>query len=176
LSAVFRHLDSLGKNVTEVGQREPERAAYLGKLGQVLTKDGREFALIYADVDGLRKLAREVYDKERKRSDRRREVEIRTEIINGLEFALTDAFFDEAPAGAKVDVFRLVDPDIAMIVRAVTSDQAHRVARSAEARFSKSGYMTTTVVHAAAHHPGDATPEALDSAAADKLQKAKDAR
>jgi hypothetical protein len=169
----------LVKKVTEVGQREAGRVAYLGKLGQILEDDG-QFALIYADVDGLRKRMRTIYEKERENSPERRrhEREIRAEILDELEFALTDAFYDSGLGKAKMDVFRLAEPDIAMIVRCKNPDQAHQVAKLAEKLFwekTKDGTATTVVV-APTFVEGKLTPERLDNAASSRLKQAKDAR
>ena len=196
-SAVFRDLQKLhgdvaelGENVTEVGEREAERATYLGKLTQVLGKDGREFALIYADVDGLRRVTREIYLVERAKNPdaenerepdhvpkRRREEEIRTEILDSLELALTDAFYDASLEHAKCDVFRLVDPDIAMIVRSVTSHQAYQIAEAGEDLFRvEKGFTATTAVLPAMLVIGEVTPKGLDNAAARALHEAKKTR
>lgn len=175
-SAKFRDLKA---SITDVGQREPERATYLGKLGQLITKGEQEFALIYADVDGLRKVTREKYLDQPDSGDRKREEEIRSEIIDLLELALTDAFYGAGADQAKFDVFRLVEPDIAMIVRSVTPIQAHDIARSGAERFrEKRGLTTTTAVLPVAYLSalGKITPQGLDTTAANELRKAKDAR
>ena len=182
-SAVFRdvqtQVENLDKSITDVGQREPERASYLGKLKQVIDKDGREFALIYADVDGLRQVMRKLYDDARKSGTHRRDQEIRDEIIERLEIALTDAFYEvtERHERAKSDVFRLVEPDIAMIVRSVTSHDAAKIADRATELFpGKEGWTTTMAVHAATRHVDAVTPEALDEAAAAELVAKKKGR
>jgi hypothetical protein len=183
-SAVFRELEEVHGSVKEVGQREEKRAAYLGKLGQVLEKDKRRFALIYADVDGLRSVMREIYLAERGRKGgkasapaRRREEEIRDEVLDRLEFALTDAFYDANLDEAKCDVFRLVEPDVAMIVRCDKPHRAHEVAERAEVLFREAkGCTATTVVVPATHLGGELTPEFVDDIAGQALAEAKDER
>jgi hypothetical protein len=167
--------------VAEVGQREAGRVAYLGKLGQILEEDKGQFALIYADVDGLRQRMRTIYGKERKNSPekRRHEREIRGEILDELEFALTDAFYDSGLDKAKMDIFRLAEPDIAMIVRCKNPDRAHQVAELGEKLFlerTKDGTATTAVVVAPTFVEVELTPERLDDAASNRLKQAKRAR
>ncbi len=166
--------------VTEVGQREEGRVAYLGKLRQVIEEEGRQFALIYADVDGLRQRLRTLYLKERETSSatRRRESQIRCEILNQLELGLTDAFYDSGLGKAKIDVFRLAEPDIAMIVRCESPHRAHQVAELGEKLFlkeTKDGTATTAVVPAT-HFDGELTPQRVDAAACRALKEAKEAR
>jgi hypothetical protein len=183
-SAVFRELKEVHGSVKEVGQREAERSAYLGKLGQVLEKDKRKFALIYADVDGLRSVMREIYLAERSRKGgktqpptRRREEQIRGEVLDRLEFALTDAFYDADLDNAKCDVFRLVEPDVAMIVRCEKPHLVHQIAERAEALFREAkGCTATTVVVPATHLGGELTPEFVDDLAGEQLKQAKDER
>jgi hypothetical protein len=191
LSAEFRDLvTAVDKNVTNVGQREAERATYLGKLRQVLGKDKRKPALIYADVDELRRVTREIYldernDKSRGGSieGRRREEKIRGKIIDCLEFALTDAFYDASVDKAKFDVFRMFEPDIAMIVRYVEPQQARQIAELAEKNFAESAESNfqkrctaTASVLSVKHISGKPSPEELDKMAADALEEAKDER
>jgi hypothetical protein len=167
--------------VAEVGQREAGRVAYLGKLGQILHDEKGQFALIYADVDGLRQRMRTIYGKERKNSPekRRHEREIRNEILDELEFALTDAFYDSGLDKAKMDIFRLAEPDIAMIVRCKNPDRAQQVAELAERLFlerTKDGTATTVVVVAPTFVGVELTPELLDDTAGNQLKQAKRAR
>ena len=191
VSAEFRELVSaVDENVTNVGHREAERAAYLGKLRQVLEKDTRKPALIYADVDSLRTVTREIYGDERNDKsragpthERRREEKIREEIINCLEFALTDAFYDATADKAKFDLFRMFEPDIAMIVRYVDPYQAHQIAELAEKNFADSAEMNfqkrctaTATVLSVKHVSGEPSPEHLDKLAADQLEEAKEER
>ena len=171
----------LVKKVTEVGQREAGRVAYLGKLGQILEDEKGQFALIYADVDGLRKRMRTIYANERENSPekRRHEREIRREILDELEFALTDAFYDSGLDKAKMDIFRLAEPDIAMIVRCKNPDRAQQVAERAEKLFlerTKDGTATTVVVVAPTFVEVELTPELLDDTAGNQLKQAKRAR
>ena len=177
LFGVSADFNELKASITDVGQREPERAAYLGKLEQVIRKDGTQFALIYADVDGLRKLSRARYLNQPKSGDRRREEELRTEIVDGLELALTDAFYGKGDDKAKFDVFRLVDPDIAMIVRSVDARQVYEIADAGSERFRNArACTTTTAVLPAAHLIGEVTPKQLDDEAAKLLREKKAAR
>src|SRR6266536_4748691 len=178
-------VQKVGENVTdavtEVGQREAGRVAYLGKLRQVLGEEGQQFALIYADVDGLRQRMRTIYLKERENNPegpRRREGQIRREILDQLEFALTDAFYDSGLDKAKIDVFRLAEPDIAMIVRCENPHRAHQVAERAEKLFldETKGGNTTTAVVPTTHLVGDLTPQHLDEAASRALKTAKQSR
>jgi hypothetical protein len=180
-SAVFRDkLEEVHGSVKEVGQQEPERAAYLGKLDQVLEKDGREFALIYADVDGLRKVMREIYLRERDGGEqaptRRREEKIRDEILDKLEFALTDAFYDADLDDAKCDVFRLVEPDVAMIVRCEAPHRAHQIAERAEAMFHEAEGCTATTAVVPATYLHALTPKSVDEEAREALKQKKERR
>jgi hypothetical protein len=193
-SAVFRGLeevqggvDRLHGTVQEVGEREAERAAYLGKLGQVLEEDedGRKFALIYADVDGLREVVRELYTAERDRTgdksgtpaDRKQVGKIRDEVIDRLEFALTDAFYDAGLGKAKCDVFRLEEPDVAMIVRTEEPHRAHQIAERAEGLFREAkGCTATTAVVPATYLAGELTPKSVDDVARRAIKQAKDER
>lgn len=170
-SAVFKELN---ESITDVGQREPERAAYLAKLGHVLEKDGKRFALIYADVDGLRKVTRAKYLEQDVALPRKREEEIRSEIIRLLEFALTDAFYAAHGDDAKFDVFQLVEPDLAMIVRSPDPRLAHGIAVTAATLFEeRHGSSTTTAVLPVGPLRGEVTPQKLDTAAADALAQKK---
>ena len=180
--------DDVTVAVAEVGQREEGRVAYRGKLDQVLEEEDRKFALIYADVDGLRRRMRTIYLKEREtylkarkeHSDlgRKREGQIRLEMLDHLEFALTDAFYDSDLGSAKMDVFRLAEPDIAVIVRCHEPHKAQQVADLARKLFvdETGGATATTAVIPATHLDGDLTPKRMDDAATAALKRAKDAR
>ena len=136
LKAMKTELEAVRKDVADVGELEPERSTYLGKLRQVQAKDGTDFCLIYADVVGLRAHTREVYlrqqEADQDRSRRRTEKEIREEVIRSLGIALTDAFYQIIPVAesrrAKHDLFFLEDPDVAMIVRKVSRAKAQEIA------------------------------------------------
>jgi hypothetical protein len=190
VSAEFRDLvTEVDKNVTKVGHREAERAAYLGKLRHVLEKDTRQPALIYADVDSLRKVTREIYldernDKSRAPSTgRRREEDIRGDIIKSLELALTDAFYDASVDKAKFDVFRMFEPDIAMIVRYVDPHAAHQIAEWGEKNFGEFAQKNfgkrctaTASVLCVEHVFAKPSAEDLDKLVAGQLEAAKKER
>jgi hypothetical protein len=179
-SASFRDLK---ETVTAFGQLEPERGAYLGKLNQVLEKDELDFCLLYADVDGLRQMTSDFYDKERRGEaehptdvhmppERRTEEKIRKAIIAHLEFALTDAFYDVAgdAEDAKCDVFRLEDPDVVLIVRALRPREAKRIAEKALEELKPRCSATIALVRP---RRADDAPLALAERAALALKEAK---
>jgi hypothetical protein len=190
MSAEFRDLvTEVDKNVTNVGHREAERAAYLGKLRQVLEKDTPPPALIYADVDSLRRVTREIYLDDRTDKSgagskkRRREEDIRGDIITCLELALTDAFYDATVDKAKFDVFRMFEPDIAMIVRSVEPHQAHQIAESGKKNFAESAQKNfqkrctaTASVLSVQYVFGERSAEDLDKLIAQQLEQAKKER
>ena len=157
LSASFieRKVDDIKKTVedkvNEVGEYEEERSTYLGKLSQISTKTS-QFCLIYADVDGLRQHSRKIFLRDqRKPFDKRTpEHEIRRTIIDKLDFALADAFCAEGikeakdkdedaknpRKHAKYDIFDLIEPDVVMIARDATLEQAWQVATRAQEKFT----------------------------------------
>ena len=133
----------IADNVTEIGEYEEERSTYLGKLSQI-SKKTRRFCLIYADVDDLRQRSRTIFrDEEKERfAKRRTEHEIRKDIIRQHDFALAYAFCakgikdaKDKEKDAKYDIFHLGEPDIAMIARDATFEQAKSVARRAQQIF-----------------------------------------
>ncbi len=171
------------KKVVESGQREAARSAYLGKLDQVLVKNGREFCLLYADADGLRQVTRQRYLAQPPdppmppgagtTAVRRSEEAIRHGIIDRLELALTDAFYDTDPRLTKCDFFRLEEPDVVMIARTVSSDQAAEIATSAVRLFRRDGFDATITILAVANEPGDPAPDELDRRATERHRAAK---
>lgn len=151
-SVEFREqLKALDDDVVTFGQFEAERRAYLGKLKQVSEKDAQPPTLIYADIDGLRKVTRSIFEQERKLGDRRRlERQIRNEIINRLAMCFTEAFYD-AKIGDKHDLYALSEPDLIMMARATNLEQAEEIARNAQGLFSSAAAkdyapVTTTVL------------------------------
>ena len=130
-------------NVTEISEYEEQRSTYLGKLSQI-SKKTRRFCLIYADVDDLRQHSRTIFLDEREKpfDKRKTEHEIRKDIIRELDFALAYAFCakgikdaKDKEKDAKYDLFHLGEPDIAMIARDATFEQAKSVARRAQQIF-----------------------------------------
>jgi hypothetical protein len=186
VTAKFTELvEGVEKRVVETGQREATRSAYLGKLQQVLVKNGREFCLLYADADGLRQVTRRRYLEQPAdppmpsgpvaAAVRRSEEAIRHEIIDRLELALTDAFFATDPRLTKCDFFRLEEPDIVMIARTLNSDQADEIAAKAIELFRGDGFEATITVLAVANETGDPPPDELDRRAANRHTDAKKA-
>jgi len=186
--------DKVISQVDKVGGYEEERSKYLGKLRQVLEKDGTEFCLIYADVDDLRQKTRKIYLKQgatRPKSgdfskvSRRTEEEIRAGIIKQLGLALTDAFYKakNIDEKAKQDIFFLQEPDVAMIARKVTSERAKEIAKEGITFFAQRGakdeqtgddkYEAKVAVLAAGKIKGEPTPQKLDEEAANKLRALK---
>ena len=168
------------ENVTEIGEYEEERSAYLGKLSQILIKEDR-FCLIYADVDDLRQRSRELFleNKNDKGAasidDRDSESEIRGDIIKALNFALADAFCEKGIKGAKYDIFNLTEPDVAMIVRKVNLKQARPVAERAQqifgdyARKNKKGKCCATIAIVSKAEKKGAQARELDEKALARL-------
>jgi hypothetical protein len=182
--SVEDQVKGLHENVSEIGGYEPARNAYLGKLKQVLEKDGPEFCLIYADVDGLRRISREQYRQDREEAEKARqtgkvhtrktEKEIQRSIINQLGLALADAFHDKDTKNAKYDIFVLEQPDVVMITRLVSRELARQIADKGRELFSKgNGYNATMAVLAVAEIPGEPTPRELDEKAEARLRKGK---
>jgi GGDEF domain-containing protein len=175
-----KHVDGLTKDVTEhvtnaeneLAQLEPRRTAFLGKLNQVLRKERDWFSLVYADVDHLRKETGAIYQEKRLEGKRMTEEDIRDDIIRDLELALLDGFYNLSVEGAKCDIFRLEDPDVAMIVRGVTPGQAKEIAQQALDSFSRSHRTATCAVFTPARQH-ELTPKELDGEAAKALETAK---
>lgn len=186
-SIAFReHVNELGRNVTgqitEIGEYEAERNAYLGKLRQVLEEKDQTFCLIYADVDGLRGISRAKYCQEREDAEKTRqpgnvrtrkpEKVIQRNIINQLGLALADAFHDEDTKNAKYDIFVLEQPDVVMITRSVSKELARQIAEKGRELFGEgNGYNATMAVLAVAEIPGEPTPKELDEKAEARLWK-----
>ena len=186
--AFSERVNELERNVTgqitEIGEYEEERNAYLGKLKQVLEKKDQKFCLIYADVEGLRRISRKQYCQERKVAEnaeqlgnahtRKTEKEIQRSIIKQLGLALADAFHEEDTENAKYDIFVLEQPDVVMITRSVSRELARQIAEKGREFFSKgNGYNATMAVLAAAEIPGEPTPRELDEKAEARLRKGK---
>jgi hypothetical protein len=190
-----QHVDTIKEDVTkhvtqaenELSQLEPRRTALFGKLNQILDTD--RFLLIYADVDQLRDETARCYLLQKapklgeQGSDpRKTEQEIRRSIIRDLELALLDGFYKTSGKGAKCDIFRLEDPDVAMIVRGVTPGQAEQIAEKALNNFRRpdlsadpSSDRTATCAVFTPPPPGQhrMSPKELDRAAAKALEAAK---
>jgi hypothetical protein len=183
VSTVQESVSSVKEKVIESGQREATRSAYLGKLDQVLAKNGREFCLLYADADGLRSVTRDRYLAQDpdppllhgtvSPPKRRSEETIRRDVIDRLELALTDGFYDTDPRLTKCDFFRLEEPDVVMIARTVSSDQAARIAAKATELFRRDGFEATITILAVANEAGDPPPEELDRRATERHRAAK---
>jgi hypothetical protein len=173
LTAIRKEIENVRSDVADVGELEPERSTYLGKLRQVQAKDGVDFCLIYADVEGLRLHARKLFLKQHNasgdNSSRKSEKELRDSVIQELAFLLTDAFYGTVPEakGAKHDIFFLEEPDIAMIARKVSRDEAQAIAASAARKFvDVFGYRASMVV---VRPSAGMSPRELDRAAATRL-------
>jgi hypothetical protein len=183
VEAITKRVGDLEKNVTEISEYEQERNTYLGKLSQILKK-ASGFCLIYADVDGLRKHSRELFliDKKKCESldDRKSEDDIREKIIKKLDFALADAFCqneikDKDNKVAKYDIYALEEPDVVMIARETSVEQARLVAERALEIFRNStknsdseGYSATITI-LSKDEMKDATPRGLDKTALDHI-------
>lgn len=177
---ITKHVED---KVTEISEYEQERNTYLGKLNQILQK-GSGFCLIYADVDGLRQHSREIFLSEKKKfeslADRRSEEDIREEIIRKFDFALADAFCqskikDKDDKVAKYDIYALEEPDIVMIARKTSVEQAISVAKRTQEIFKNStknsdfeGYRATIAI-LSKDEMKDATPRGLDKTAIDRI-------
>lgn len=177
-SFVNQRTREIQQDVVEIGEYEPERSVYLGKLKQVMRKDGQHFALIYADIDKLRSVTRKLYNEEKEKArenpdiPRRSDKDLRKSIIKQLALALSDAFFDEDIDEAKQDIFLLEEPDVVMIVRSVDFKQAKKIAEKALESFKMCGYSATMVVQSPMSTE-ELNPRKLDKTAADELQKRK---
>jgi hypothetical protein len=173
-----KQIEGVRRDVADVGELEPARSTYLGKLRQVQAKDGIDFCLIYADVSGLRLHVRDLYLKQPHESegkaDRKIEKEIRDSVIRSLALCLTDAFYDGVPEkkGAKHDIFFLEEPDVAMIARKISRAEALEIASSAKERFfARFRYRARMAVVGPSP---DMSPRDLDRAAASKLAETAD--
>lgn len=198
LTAMRDQIADVRKEVMDVGELEPERSTYLGKLRQVQSKDGVDFFLIYADVVGLRTYTRKLYLQQKsdaakstgsaeskhgkKRTgpdsgtgypgERKTEKEIRETIIRNLAIALTDAFYRRISnrdfKGAKHDIFFLEDPDVAMIVRKISLKKAQEIAKEAGKVFSDE-YNCRAKTVVLGPWEANISPRDLDKAAASRL-------
>lgn len=178
--------------VNEVGEYEEERSTYLGKLSQISKKTSK-FCLIYADVDGLRQRSRAIFlgDQQESVAERKPEHEIRKKIIDKLDFALADAFCAEGikevnnkkkdanseENDAKYDIFDLIEPDVVMIARDATLEQAWHVAKHAQENFTDysregnvKGYTATIVIVSSDE---DKNPRELDKIGLKRLSRGK---
>jgi len=192
-------VENIKDEIAGVSEYETERNTYFGKLRQVLEKES-QFCLIYADVDDLRKFTRKIYDEERKRelgseasqrqarerrqrmgnipeagTKRRLEKEIRRDVIEKLMFSLTDAFYDEKDYDGKYDVFLLEEPDLVMIARAITLDQAKSISSKGLKYFKKHyGYGATISITRRDEFGGTPKPRDIDREALKRLNRGKE--
>jgi hypothetical protein len=184
---VEEQVDKVSRQLDEVGAYEPERSTFFGKLQQILNKEKDEVSLICADVDGLRRVSQKIYGDERistnslsttspqREPKRRSERDIRKAVIEDLVFALTDAFYDMRLDKAKIDIFSLEDPDVVMIIRSATRDQAKAIAEEGIEAF-RVRYPTTATAAVASTSEDKKkgiTPASLNEQAIMRLAKGK---
>ena len=146
----------LGEAQDEVVQsllQEPRRAEYLGKLKQVIRELERgsvsRFCLIYADIDGLRKITRHSFCAQETTRTRKSENDFRAEIVRVFMFALVDGLYRVDIPGVKYDVFELNEPDVILILRDAYAEQAQRICEAGLEIFRRTASSSA--------HPYDAT-------------------
>ena len=136
-------IDAVQQTVSASGEIGPDEQIYYEKLSQVIDAvTPSSVTLFYADIDGLRSVTRKVFLEEREKRNilgralgRRPEAEIREDFLLALSIALTDAVYESRPRGLKHDIFRLPDPDVVLVARELSYDEARTVAARAQTAF-----------------------------------------
>lgn len=192
--AFQKTVEAIKENVDLISGDEPQKSTYLGKLRQVIEKDKKNFCLIYADVDDLRPISGRMYKEEmekaysmasegnRRKSNlqsalsvvRTTEREINRSIVRQLVLALTDASYDANIENPKYDLFILEEPDVAMIARFVSRDQAKQICKNGQRMFSdRCGISATIAVLSPAEIDGELNARDLSDRAARRLNNGK---
>jgi hypothetical protein len=138
-----RKLDVLQQTVIASGEIGPSEQAFFDKFSQLVrASSSTNLALLYADIDGLRSVTRQLFlaeksarDASKSRAGRRPEEAIRADFVNALNVSVTDAVYQLHRDGLKHDIFALPDPDIVVVGRKLSYEAALQVARRTQDAF-----------------------------------------